>query len=292
MNAVQIAGLTVVFSIFLVVLSLGLRTSLSDAMFLFRHRRLLLWSVLSMNVAMPALVVLIVMMFGLHPAVKVALIALAVSPVPPFLPGKELKLVVPGHETYVYGLLVASSILAIVIIPLTVGVVALVFDQAVSIDPPAVARVVALSVLVPLGAGTALRHWIPAAGRWSAPVNTLGMALLALSGVVVLMKMWPAMIELIRDGTLVAIIAVTLIGLGLGHLLGGPAEDDRTVLALATASRHPGVALAVAGLADQPLAPAAVLLALLVSMLTAAPYTAWRKRRLSAPVPHRSASSR
>lgn len=32
----------------------------------------------------------------------------------------------------------------------------------------------------------------------------------------------------------------------VGHPLGGPDLEDRTVLALSTASRHPGVAMAVA----------------------------------------------
>jgi BASS family bile acid:Na+ symporter len=279
MDVAQIAGLAVSFSIFLVVLSLGLRTSLSDAMFLFRHPQLLLRSIIAMNVAMPLIVAAIASLFALHPPVKVALIAFALSPMPPFLPGKELKLVTSGHEAYVYGLLVATSLLAIVIIPLTVALLAAAFGRAVSIAPQTVARIVAISVLLPLAAGIALRHWLPAAERWSSTVNTVGMALLAFVLVLLIVRMWPAMIGLVGDGTLLAIVAVTLISIGVGHLLGGPDEDDRTVLALATGSRHPAVALAVAGLAGEALAPAAVLLALIVSALAAVPYTAWRRRR-------------
>lgn len=293
MNVAQIAGLAVTFSIFLVVLSLGLRTSLSDATILFREPKLLLRSILAMNIVMPLVATSIAMLFALHPPVKVALIALAVSPVPPFLPGKELKLVTPGRDAYVYGLLVATSVLAIVIVPLTIGVLAFAFDRAVSIAPKTIARVVAISVLVPLVLGIALRHWVPAAQRWSPAINTIGMALLTSVAVLLIVKMWPAMIGLIDGGTIVAIVSITLIGIAVGHLLGGPNEDDRTVLALATAARHPAVALAVAGPAGEALAPAVILLALIVSTLAAVPYSAWRRRRqLGTSAPHQGARSR
>jgi BASS family bile acid:Na+ symporter len=83
--------------------------------------------------------------------------------------------------------------------------------------------------------------------------------------------------SVMRQGTLTAIVIITLLGLAIGHLLGGPDEDDRTVLAFATVSRHPGVAVAVASLTDQPLAPVGVLLAVIVSELAVVPYKRWRK---------------
>jgi len=293
MDVAQLAGLGVSFSIFLVVLSLGLRTSLRDATSLFRHPWLLLRSIFAMNIAMPLVVAAIVSLFALHPPVKVALIAFAVSPMPPFLPGKEVKLVTAGREAYVYGLLVATSVLAIVIVPLTTGLLGAMFGQAVSIAPLAVARIVAISVLLPLGAGIALRHWLPVVARWSSTVNTIGMVLLALILVVLAARLSQAMIGLIGDGTLLAIVVVALIGIAVGHLLGGPDEDNRTVLALTTASRHPAVALAVAGFAGQALAPAAVLLALVVTALAAVPYSAWRRRRrVDTAMPHEKAGFR
>jgi BASS family bile acid:Na+ symporter len=81
-----------------------------------------------------------------------------------------------------------------------------------------------------------------------------------------------------REGTLTALVVITLIWLTVGHLLGGPDEDDRTGLAFATASRHPGVAMAVASLTGEPLAPIGVLLAVVVSELAMVPYKLWRKR--------------
>jgi bile acid:Na+ symporter, BASS family len=78
-----------------------------------------------------------------------------------------------------------------------------------------------------------------------------------------------------------------LVGLAVGHLLGGPDPEDRTVLALSTAMRHPAIAIAIAqsNFPDQKLAPAAILLYLLVSVIAAAPYLKWTKRHREAGKP-------
>jgi BASS family bile acid:Na+ symporter len=85
---------------------------------------------------------------------------------------------------------------------------------------------------------------------------------------------------------MLAIAAFILAGIGVGHALGGPDEDDRTVLALSTASRHPGVALAIAGavLPGQRAVTAVILLSLLVGAIVTGPYVKWRKRAAQ-PIP-------
>ena len=63
--------------------------------------------------------------------------------------------------------------------------------------------------------------------------------------------------------------------------LGGPVPENRTSLAIATSSRHPGVALllARANFPAEKLVVAAVLLYLLVNAVLAIPYLLWIKRR-------------
>jgi BASS family bile acid:Na+ symporter len=94
-----------------------------------------------------------------------------------------------------------------------------------------------------------------------------------------------------REGTLTALVVITLIWLTVGHLLGGPDEDDRTVLAFATASRHPGVAMAVASLTGEPLAPIGVLLAVVVSELAMVPYKTVAQAAARRPVDCRGTSA-
>jgi hypothetical protein len=46
---------------------------------------------------------------------------------------------------------------------------------------------------------------------------------------------------LVGNGAVLPIIAFVLVGLVIGHLLGGPTPENRTALAFSTASRHPGL---------------------------------------------------
>ena len=100
--------------------------------------------------------------------------------------------------------------------------------------------------------------------------------------VVILISAAPAIWALIGNGTLVALAAFVLVGVAIGHFLGGPEPENRAALAISTASRHPGIAgaVAAANFPDQKLVTAAVLLYLLVNALVLTPYQSWIKRRL------------
>jgi BASS family bile acid:Na+ symporter len=264
----------------LIVLSFALLATWRDATSLFRNPSQLLRSLLAMNVLLPLFAASLVAVFALRPPVAIALIALSVSPVPPFLPQKQLKLV--AHQEYVFGLLGATSLLTVVLAPLTIALIGLAFSLRTDIAPAAIGRIVALTVLIPFALGLIMRRLIPTFALRASPlVSKAGILLLVVALVPVLIKMWPAMVSLIGDGTLVVIVAFVAVGLGVGHLLGGADPDDRTVLALATATRHPGVALVIcAGIfpAEKLVAPA-LMLYLLVGAIVSVPYVRWRKRQ-------------
>jgi BASS family bile acid:Na+ symporter len=279
MTIAQAIRLTELLSIMLIVFGFGLRSSTRDATFLFRNPSLLLRSLLAMNVLLPLFSATIVAVFALRPAIAIALVALALSPVPPFLPGRQLKLVV--HPQYIFGLFGATSLLAIVLAPSTVALLGVAFTRQISIAPVLIAKTVALTVLVPFALGMVVRRMMLAfAERASSLADKVGTWLLIVAFIPVLIREWPAMISLIGNGTVLAFVAFTVIGLAAGHLLGGPNPDRRTVLALATASRHPGVALTIATdiFPDQKLVAPALLLYLLVGAIASAPYVMWRRR--------------
>src|SRR5258705_1638612 len=138
-------------SIVLSVFALGLKATFADATYLFRHPRELGRAFLSMNVLMPLLAVALVMTFSLHPAVKIALVALAVSPVPPFFPKKAIK--VGGKDDYSVGLLVATAVLAIAVIPLTMEIFERIGSLPLQMPARSVAALVLTTVLVPLLVG-------------------------------------------------------------------------------------------------------------------------------------------
>jgi BASS family bile acid:Na+ symporter len=276
----QLIHLAVLFSVMLIVLSFALRATWREAISLFRNPSLLLRSLLAMNVLLPVFAATLVGLFTFRPAIEIALITLAVAPVPPFLPQRQLKIV--GHNEYVYGLLLATSLLSVVLAPLTVTLIGLAFSRHTHIAPLVIARIVALTVLIPFALGLIINQRIPAFAERASPLaGRAGVLLLAAAVVPVLIKMWPGIISLIGDGTLLAFIGFVAVGLVVGHLLGGADPVNRTVLALATSTRHPAVALVIAtGIfpGDKFVAPALVLY-LLVATIGSVPYVMWRSRQ-------------
>jgi BASS family bile acid:Na+ symporter len=279
----------------LIVLSFGLRATWDEATSLLRNPGRLVRSLLAMSVLVPLFGAALVAIFSFRPPVAIVLVALAVSPVPPFLPQKQLKL--GGHRDYVYGLLGATALLSIVLAPLAIILLGLAFSRPTSIAPAKITTVIGTTVLVPFAVGLIVHRLAPTFSERAAPIsNKIGLASLVIALVPVLVTMWPDMLSLIGDGTLLAIVAFTAFGLVVGHALGGPDSNDRTVLALATATRHPGVALAIAAtnFPDERLIAPAVLLYVVVGTIAAVPYTQWRKRRLNgdATSPHDLTASR
>ncbi|MCP3462204.1 MULTISPECIES: bile acid:sodium symporter family protein [unclassified Bradyrhizobium] len=278
MSVLALIGFALTASIFLAVLAVGMRVAPADLRYLFSRPSLLLRSLVAMNLLAPIIAVLVCKMFSLHPAVTVALVTLAVAPVGSLFSQGMLPLVAPGNAAYARGLFFASIVLSVVLTPLTVELMQVLLGGDLHVNPLSVAQVVISSVLLPLGIGLAIGQWWPAATRWNSALQTVSTAVLAICNVVLLIFVWSRLGLVIQEGTLTAIAIMTLGGLAVGHFLGGPGEDDRTVLAFATVSRHPGVAIVVAGLMDQPLAPIGVLLAVIVSEIVVVPYQLWRKR--------------
>ncbi len=280
MNLATLILLALKTSVFLNVFCLGLSAGPRDATYLFRKPGRLARPLLSMFVVMPLFAVALASAFDPHPAVKIALIALAVAPIPPLLPKKEMK--AGAESAFAIGLLVAAALFSIVFTPLAIDLLGKWFGTPASMSPLAIVRLVLLTVIFPLGAGMLVRSMAPTvAERAARPVALIATALLIASVIPILFTAWPAIQSLFGNGTVIAIAAFILMGLASGQLLGGPAPEDRTAQALSTAFRHPGIAMAIASanFPQQKLAPAAILLYLITSAIVSIPYMAWRKRR-------------
>jgi BASS family bile acid:Na+ symporter len=273
---------SILASVCLIVFSLGLGSTQEDALYLLRRPRQLVRSLLSMNVVMPLVAAGLAAVFDFPGALKVSLVALAVSPVPPILPKRQLG--AGGRASYAVGLLTVAALLAIGFIPLAVKLIALGFGKEAHVPEAAVARLVAITVLVPIAAGIVVRRLAPAfAARAARPISLGAMALLGVVVVLLLIRAWRPAVSLIGDGHVLAVAAFVAIGLIVGHLLGGPDPRDRVVLALATACRHPGVALAIAAanFPQEKRVMGAILLYLLISLIVSVAYLAWRRRALA-----------
>ena len=270
MTPAQFILLSMKGSIILSVLALGLEASLKDVTGLLRKPQRLLRALIPIYVIMPLVAGILIFLFShIHPAVKIALFALSVSPIPPLLPKKQLK--TGATESYVIGLLVAISLLAIAVVPLLVELFEIAFQREAGISPFMVAKIVWTVILVPLAVGIGIRYALPRLSEKVAKLLLSIASIFLLLGVLfILFKTMPQIFSLVNNGTILAII----IGLAAGHSFGGPNPDDRTALALSTISRHPGVALAIASVnfPEQKLSLAAIILYLLINAVVTLPY--------------------
>lgn len=283
MEIARLAIVVLQISIFLAVCSLGMQAEPSDATYLFRRPSLLARSLLAMNIVMPLLAIIIAASFNLTPALEAALIFVSVSPVPPLLHQQQLKL--GASASYVDGLLIFEAVLSVILVPVSIGLIAWIFGHNVNIAPVLVAKIVLLTILVPLVLGMLIHRFSPQhAERIRSPLAMLALLLVVISAFVLIIAVFPLLLRQVGNGTLLAIFAFVVIGLAVGHWLGGPEEGDRTALALATAARHPGlaIAIAVASFPAQGRAIAAsILLYLLVRTVVILPYASWRRRSLA-----------
>ena len=266
-------------SIALLVFAIGLRTAWDDVRYLPRHPGLLARSILARNVIVPLTALFLCKAFALETPVAAALLAVSIAAVPPFLPQSLQK--AGGGDQYPIGLVVTQSVLAVVLVPLSIAVFNAVLGLDARFTPVQVWPVVAKLTLAPLLTGIVLRRFAPSfANRVARPVHTTAMVLLVGGILVILPAVWRAWGTLVGNGTLVAMMVMGTIGLAAGHFLGGPREQDRTSLALASVSSNPGLAAGIlsANMAAQHrLAVAAVLLYLVVQAVVSIPYKRARK---------------
>lgn len=278
MTLQELALLALKLSVLAIVFSLGLKTNARDVLHLLHRPSLLLRSILSMNIIMLAFALIVILIFPMAMPVKIALIALALSPVPPILPNKQVK--AGGALAYSVSLLVCASIISIVLIPIALTVVGRIFGDHYGVDIGKLITIILVSIILPLCLGFAVRYFAASvAEKMARTVGVLAMALLVLSALPIAYATGVVLWQLVGNGVVIFLLLFSLLGLAVGHMLGGPDEDDRTVLALATATRHPAIALALAtfNFPAEKTTLAVMLWHLVFAILVSIPYVRWRK---------------
>lgn len=264
-------------SILLTVFGFGLKTAAGDLVSLIRHPSLMIRSLVAMFVVMPAVAVLLSRLFDFRPTVEIALIALAISPMPPLLPQKEIK--AGGARSYAFGLMTLLALLAPLVVPLALAILGRFSGRRLAMAPGTVIRIVLMSTLVPLLLGVAVRAMRPrVAELMYKPVAEISGILLSLAALVLVVVTAPALWAVVGNGTLIAMLVFLAAGLAVGHTLGGPDPDHSVVLALSTACRHPGIGLSIAtaNFPDRHFG-GAILLYVVVGAVAAIAYVAWHR---------------
>ncbi len=205
MSPAQLVILSIKASIFLTVFALGLEASFRDLTGLLRKPQQLARAFVSIYVIMPLVAGILIYLFrDVHPAIKIAIFALSVSPIPPLLPRKQLK--AGATQSYVIGLLVAISILSIAVVPLLIEIFEVAFQRSAGISPAVVAKIVLTLILLPLFLGMATRYASlkiikeETVQKGKAIISVVGTILLVIGVLVILVKSLPAIVSLIGNG--------------------------------------------------------------------------------------------
>ena len=184
------------FTVMLMILAVGLGATPRDATFLLRQPGLLLRSLLAMYVLVPLVAILITRLVPLTPAVTAALLVLSVSAGAPLLPRKLHHV---GDAGFSFSLVVLTSAIAIVVVPAWLAWLGPQFDALASISAARVARLLAMSLFLPLAAGMALRPLLGAradavaatiAGAGGSILIVAAVTLISLHGSVLLAAHW------------------------------------------------------------------------------------------------------
>ena len=258
-----------------VVISTGLRSRWSDATYLLRRPGMLVRSIISRNVLVPLAGLAIASVYAREPAVRAAILTMSVTGVPPTLPASEFR--AGARQQTALGLLISQTLLAIVFVPLTLMAFGALLGTHAEFSASRVVPIVAELTLVPFFVGLSVSYISHgAATRISVALHQCGQLLMLAGVAAVVIAFGRAWIELLGNGTLLAIALMVFVALVIGHAFGGQRRHDRVTLAIASASSHPGLAAAiVAANARGPIvaqAVSAILLYLAVGTLVTRGY--------------------
>jgi len=264
-------------TLFAVMFYLGLAIVPGEFRWVVRRPVLLLKALFAVLVAVPVLALVVTRALDLPRAVDIGIVLMAISPGAPVALRRSMG--AGGHRTFAPALQIAVALLAVVSMPLSIAVLNEYYSGQAVVDPQHLARQVFFAQLFPLALGMAMRRLASAAAAWLEPrLRRLGSVLLIVLLVLVLIDIWQVVLGAGWRAAL-AIVLVTALALGVGHLLGGPEPATRTATAICSAARNPGLALLVATLNHAPPAITATVLAyLVIAAVTLIPYVFWRRR--------------
>ena len=266
---IKLAVVTLIFAI-------GLSSTWADLTYLWRRPGQLLRSIVAMYFVIPIVALVVLQILTLPAGVELALLVLAVSAGAPLLPRKLMKI---GHEAYMLSLVVTSSAIAVVAVPIWLKVLRPLYGITTELQPIDVATLIAKSFIGPIALGVLIRWQLP---RFAEAVAD---RLLAIGGAVlvgcalILLAMNGHLLLEVGWRSLLALAGLTLAALAIGHALGGPGGADRTGLAIACATRHVGIAMIVAASVPGPRTAVLIVAYLLAAAVVSVPYLLWRRKQ-------------
>jgi BASS family bile acid:Na+ symporter len=278
----EVVQLAVRLVVPLFAFAVGLGAGEARPGWLWRRPGLLLRSLLAVQGVVPVLAVVVVKVLPLGQPLSAGLLVVALSAGPVMAIARSRR--GGTDQSYAFNLDVWLLATNLVFVPAAVSVLGAVFQKDLHFGVLDVARVVLPLQLLPLAAGALVgRLWPGFSRRAVRPLSVGATTVLAALGVVLLIGLARPMLAL-GGLRLLVLAAFSLLAVATGHLLGGPTEGTRRVLATFSGMRFPALALALASLSPVGQEVLPVVLAYL--LFTALVLTVYALLGRKLPAPH------
>ena len=266
-------------SVALIVFAEALRIAPSRvAAFVREHPLVMLRSLVAALILVPAAALGLILVLGPAPGVAVGLAILVACPPAPLMLKSATK-TGGGDAAFMASLHLSLAALAIVTVPAVLHVLAIPLEFSAEVAPLPLLKILANTILLPVGLGLVVRALFPAwADHFASLLGKVGTVGLLVVVVAIVAALYPALLNM--DARSYGVIAaVSVAALVIGHLLGPPNGAEKTVLAVECAVRHPGLAVTIAATNFTPERALPVLVPCIVTFIVIATiYLVWRGR--------------
>ena len=236
---------TVMVSVILLMLGVGMGTSYRQVVDAVRQFGLVLRGVLANFLVAPVLIYLVLLSLPLTPDVKIGIMLMAAAPVAPMAP--PFVLGARGDVAYGVGLMVVVAMLSVVLTPLILGLALPKSEEGIQLDPMQIVQTLVTVQLIPIGIGMAIRQrrpdWAEKLLKFVPRIGQIGLVV----GVGLLLA---SQSEHILSISLVTYLVLALLVVGCLFIgdwaLHGEPEDKRRALAVSTAIRNIPLAFLIA----------------------------------------------
>jgi BASS family bile acid:Na+ symporter len=261
-----------------IMFGMGLRLDIEKATYLLRDPQRLLRSLLVVDLLLPVVAILMITLLPLPLDARVGLGLMAACPGAPLLTRRVEKAF--GSFDYSASLQLTACILAVITVPVTLEI----FSTFVPVDifpaPQVIGRQVVEVQLIPIAIGLLIRQFfVELADQITQPVIKLANVLFMVLVILALTQVFNVFKQL-SPLIVIAIVMILVVGLSLGHILGGPALETRTTLAISAIARNAGLAIYLALTYFPELRLLSVILGyIILAFLAEATYKALLKRQ-------------